>query len=163
MRRELAPTPLVFRCCDRRFRLAQVAAGDLDASIVSGLPIAELALGDALEPRPLQVVCLDALLGCHQAVKKAPEHLARDSDDALVLGDRDAKLDRLSVGIPPVAPTRGPALTVLDLLPLRVHPVRRFEIAAGMGDQLVVGRMVDRLDAGDNPRQFGGMRIDVLH
>ena len=51
---------------------------------------------------------------------------------------------------------------VLDLLPLPVHPVRRFEIAAGMGDQLLVGRMVDRLDAGDNPHKFGRMRVEVL-
>jgi hypothetical protein len=49
----------------RRGPFAQVASGDLDIPIRGQLPPAQLPLGDALEPGPLEVVRLDTLLrGC---------------------------------------------------------------------------------------------------
>jgi hypothetical protein len=43
--------------------LAQVPPADLHVPILGQLPAAQLPLSDALEPRPLEIVRLDAALG----------------------------------------------------------------------------------------------------
>jgi hypothetical protein len=52
----------------RGLALAEVAAADLDVTIVGQLAAAQLALGDQLKPRPLQVVRLKAFLRRHSAI-----------------------------------------------------------------------------------------------
>src|SRR6516164_2093766 len=47
----------------RLLPLAQVAPADLDIPILSQLPPSQFSLGDALEPRPLKVVRLNATRG----------------------------------------------------------------------------------------------------
>jgi hypothetical protein len=81
--------------------LAEVAAADLDVTIVGQLAAAQLALGDQLKPGPLQVVRVKAFHRRHSAVDEAPEDISRHADHALVLTDADAKLDGLQVRIPP--------------------------------------------------------------
>jgi hypothetical protein len=79
---------------------AQVAAVDLDIAVVGQLPVAQLPFGDKLEPGPLEVVRCKAALGRYCAVDKAPEDLARNTNDPLVFADADAKFNGLPVGIP---------------------------------------------------------------
>jgi len=61
---------------------------------------AQLPLSDALEPGPLEVVCLDAPLGGGPLRQQALEHAPRDPDNAAVLPDLYPELDGLPVGVP---------------------------------------------------------------
>ena len=58
------------------------------------------ALGDHLEPGPLQIICLDAALWHHAAVDQALKDAPRHSDDPLIFADADAELDGLVIGVP---------------------------------------------------------------
>jgi hypothetical protein len=81
--------------------LTEVAAADLDVTIVGQLPAPQLALDYQLEPGPVQVVRLKAFLGRHGAIDEAPEDIWRHADHTLVLADADAKLDGPQVRVPP--------------------------------------------------------------
>ena len=62
---------------------------------------AQLPLGDALEPGPLEVVRLIAALGRGPLGQGAAgTRSARDPDHAAVLADLDPELDGLPIGIP---------------------------------------------------------------
>jgi hypothetical protein len=77
----------------RCLALAEVAAADLDITVVGQLSAPQLALDDQLKPGPVQVVRLKSFLGRHGAIDEAPEDISRHADHALVLADADAKLD----------------------------------------------------------------------
>jgi hypothetical protein len=73
---------------------------DLDIPILGQLTPAQLPLGDALEPGPLEIISLDAPLG-RGALREQPlEHPPRHPDHAMVLADLDPELHRLPLGIP---------------------------------------------------------------
>jgi hypothetical protein len=61
--------------------------------------LAELPLGDALEPGALDVVCLDAPLWGGPLRKQASEHAPRDPNHATVRADLDPELHRLPLGV----------------------------------------------------------------
>jgi hypothetical protein len=81
--------------------LAEVAAADLDITVVGQLSAPQLALDDQLEPGPVQVVRFKTFLGRHDAVDEAPEDISRYPDHALVLTDADPELDGPEVRVPP--------------------------------------------------------------
>ena len=63
----------------RLLPLAQVAPADLDIPILSQLPPSQFSLGDALEPRPLKVVRLNATRGVPVGVLgEGEEHAGSD-------------------------------------------------------------------------------------
>ena len=73
---------------------------DLDIPILGQLTPAQLPLGDALEPGPLEIISLDAPLG-RGALREQPlEHPPRHPDHAVVLADLDPELYGLPLGIP---------------------------------------------------------------
>jgi hypothetical protein len=61
---------------------------------------AQLPLGDALEPGPLEVVGTDAPLGGGPLGRQVLEQAPRHSHNALVLADLDPELHRPPLGIP---------------------------------------------------------------
>jgi hypothetical protein len=67
--------------------------------VLSKLPVPQLPLGDKLEAGAVEVVSFKPAFGRDSAVDETTKHLARDSDDALVLtdADADAELDGLRV------------------------------------------------------------------
>jgi hypothetical protein len=55
---------------------------DLDIPILGQLTPAQLPLGDALEPGPLEIISLDAPLGGGPLGQEPPEYAPRDPDHA---------------------------------------------------------------------------------
>lgn len=85
---DLAARPLPpYRC----FRLPRIAADDPDTGIVRQLAIAELALGDPLEPGAVGMVSLDATRRGRGAIEKVAKDLPRHPHHPPVLADRDTK------------------------------------------------------------------------
>jgi hypothetical protein len=80
--------------------LPEVAAGQFDVAVLSQLTSAQLPLRSHLKPGALQVVGFDALLRGRAMAEQAMEYASRDTDDAAVLADRYAELDRVNVGVP---------------------------------------------------------------
>jgi class 3 adenylate cyclase len=85
---------------DRSGTLAQISPADLDISILGQLTPANLPLGNALEPRPLEVVCLDASFRRGPLGQEPLKDPARHPDHATVFADLDTELHGLVLGIP---------------------------------------------------------------
>jgi len=74
-------------------------SADLHIPVLAQLAPAQLPLGDALEPGPLEVVRRDAPLGCECGPlgQYALEHATRDPDAAAVLPDRCGGIEKTSL------------------------------------------------------------------
>jgi hypothetical protein len=79
--------------------MAQVPPGNLDVAVFGQLPPMQLALGNPLKTRALEVICFQAAFGGCMACQKALEHSSWDPDNAFVFADGDAKFHRLLLGI----------------------------------------------------------------
>jgi hypothetical protein len=62
----------------------QIAPGDHDVAIVGQVPAAHLPFCDQFEPRPIEVICLQAAFGRGALVEERLEHMARYPDETLV-------------------------------------------------------------------------------
>src|SRR6266851_2096954 len=82
------------------FTLAQIASADLNIAVLGQLPTPDLPLGNQFEPCSLQMVRFQAPLRRRRLVKQGLEHPAGNPDNALVLADADAELDRSMLAVP---------------------------------------------------------------
>src|ERR1700757_2055923 len=85
---------------ERRRALAQVSPADLDIPVLGQLPPAKLSLGNALEPRPLKVVCFDASFRGGPLGQEPLKDPPRYPDHATVFADLDTELHGLVLGVP---------------------------------------------------------------
>jgi hypothetical protein len=85
---------------DRSRALAQVSPADLDIPILGQLTPAKLPLGDALEPRPLKIVCFDASFRGRPLGQEPLKDSPRYPDYASVFADLDTEFHGLVLGIP---------------------------------------------------------------
>ena len=79
---------------------AQIAPVNLDVAVIGQLQVPHLALGDALEPGPLQVIRFNAPFRRHSPIDEALENASPDPHHALVLPNADAKFDGLQAIVP---------------------------------------------------------------
>ena len=77
----------------------QVSPADLDIPILGQLTPAKLPLGNALEPRPLEVVCFDASLRRGPLGQEPLKDPPRYPDHATVFADLDTELHGLPIGV----------------------------------------------------------------
>jgi hypothetical protein len=80
--------------------ISEIAPGDFNVAIVGQLTLAQLALSDAFESRPLQMVGLDAALRGHGAVDKSLENSPRNPDQTFVFPDADTELEEIRRRVP---------------------------------------------------------------
>jgi hypothetical protein len=85
----------------------QVATGDLDITVLGQLTLTDLAFGDTLQSRSLQIISLDAPLGGRPIRQQALEGTARYANDPSIFPDPHPELDSFPLGIPPDIVRKG--------------------------------------------------------
>jgi hypothetical protein len=78
----------------------QVAACDFNITVFSQLAATQLALGNPFKARALKVISCQAALRVWALLQEALKDAAGEPDNALVLADGDAELNRLALVIP---------------------------------------------------------------
>ena len=84
----------------RRHPLAQIATSDLDVTVISQLPAAQLPFGDHLEAGALQVERFHAPLGRRRLIEEMLEDPAGDPHRPFVEAEDHAELDGVAFVIP---------------------------------------------------------------
>jgi hypothetical protein len=77
---------------------SEIAARNFDVGIVRKLAAAQFPLCNAFKLGSVQIVRLDAALGCRAFRENALEGAPMHANDAGILADRHAELDRRALG-----------------------------------------------------------------
>jgi hypothetical protein len=83
------------------FPLPQIATGDLDVGVVGLLAATDLSLGDEFEPGSVKVIGFEASFRSRGLGQQNLEHAPGNPHHTLIFAHADAKLDGVSVRVPP--------------------------------------------------------------